>query len=471
MAENHSHRKLHLTASASGKLKISRSQTLKVWLNARCVGQLTRATDGGLSFVYDANWLNWHGATPISTSMPLQTQKYADERVRNVFENLLPDVEQVRESLAARFKADGTDPFSLLAAIGMDCVGALQLLPTDIEPGHAGLIAGGEALSEEDLAKMLRQLRQTPLGLTDEYKNDFRISIAGAQDKTALQYYQSANGSGIWRKPIGTSATTHIFKPAIGMLSNGIDMRDSVENEWVCLKLCAHLGLKTTQADIAIFEDQKVLIVERFDRLFTKDKRLLRLPQEDFCQALNLPSSRKYQRDAGPNLLDMFEHLKESNNPLEDRLTLMRAQLVFYLLGATDGHAKNFSIRHIPKSIPAQSNHPAPGFILAPIYDVLTAQHIVDKGQISQNQFKLALSVGRSNHYRMDEITRRHFQETADLAGLPKSAISDLIDDLSKRLPNAIDTILAEAQHKIPSELTESLHKASTKRLETLQIM
>ena len=154
---------------------------------------------------------------------------------------------------------------------GAIAVGALQFLPLDKEAGLAE-VSNGEPLSDDDIASLIRNLRFEPLGLANDDR-DFRISIASAQDKTAL--LNTANG---WLKPIGTAVTTHTLKPAIGMLEKGMDLRDSVANEHICMSICAALGLSVAKTQILTFEDQTVLSVERFDRTWTDDGRLLRIP-------------------------------------------------------------------------------------------------------------------------------------------------------------------------------------------------
>lgn len=153
---------------------------------------------------------------------------------------------------------------------------------------------------------------------------------------------------GQWFKPIGTTATTHILKSQIGQLPNGIALSHSVENAYLCLKLLAALGVPPAQAEIADFGGCRTLVIERFDRHQTRDGCLLRRPQEDLCQALGVPPARKYQSDGGPAMGDIIALLKASDTPQQDIATFMRAALLFWMLGATEGHAKNFSITLAP---------------------------------------------------------------------------------------------------------------------------
>jgi serine/threonine-protein kinase HipA len=271
-------------------VRTKKNPPLRVLLNGRDVGLLSRAASGAIDFKYDRDWLDWENAIPVSLSLPLREDRYIGEPVLAVFENLLPDNEKIRDRVAARVRASGTDAFSLLSKIGKDCVGALQFLRDGADAGKAGAIEGNP-ISDEAIARKLKDLKTNPLGM-EEHDEDFRISIAGAQEKTALLFHD-----GKWFTPSGTSATTHILKPQIGQIPGGIDLSNSVENEFICLKLCEAFGLNVAKAEIVNFAGVKVLSVERFDRLWTRDGRLLRVPQEDMCQAQSADDLLAPRRD------------------------------------------------------------------------------------------------------------------------------------------------------------------------------
>jgi serine/threonine-protein kinase HipA len=230
--------------------------------------------------VYDKGWLGWDNAIPVSMSLPLREDRYIGDPVLAVFENLLPDNDDIRRRLAERAKAEGSDAYSLLAAVGRDCIGALQFLPDGVAVGQTGVIDARPA-SDEEIAEIVSDLARSPLGVGED--QEFRISLAGAQEKTALLYWD-----GKWQVPHGTTATTHILKPQIGRLPNGTDLSNSVENEHFCLELVAALGLPVAKSQIIDFAGKRVLSIERFDRTRTRDGRLLRVPQEDCCQALSI---------------------------------------------------------------------------------------------------------------------------------------------------------------------------------------
>jgi len=229
---------------------------LNVYLNGRLVGRLQRETSGAIEFQYDESWLNWKGTFPVSLSLPLREDRYVGDPVIAVFDNLLPDNEDIRRRVAARSGADGIDPYNLLSAIGRDCVGALQFLPAGVDPGKAGEI-NAEPISDKDIAKRLSNLATAPLGIGED--KEFRISIAGTQDKTAFLRLDGA-----WHVPYGTTATTHILKPQIGHRDN-YDLTRSVENEHMCLEILGALGLAVAKTEIVDFGDTRALVIERFE--------------------------------------------------------------------------------------------------------------------------------------------------------------------------------------------------------------
>ena len=429
---------------------MARSRThvpLGVFLNGRRVGRLRKEASGSIDFQYDGSWLNWEHTFPISLSLPLREDRYVGTSVIAVFDNLLPDGNPIRRRLAERVRAEGDDAYSLLTAIGRDCVGALQFLPGDEEPEAIGK-PQGEIVSDERVAAILADLVRTPLGISAE--EEFRISIAGAQEKTALLYWK-----GHWCIPHGSTPTTHILKPQIGLLKSGIDLSKSVENEHFCMELARELGLPTAMTTIVAFKDQRVLVIERFDRQWTRDKRLLRLPQEDCCQALSVPPTRKYQTDGGPGIEQLLELLKASDSPAEDQRLFVRAQLVFWLLGATDGHAKNFSL----------FIHPGGGFRLTPLYDVMSAQPTLDANQIPRKKMRLAMSVGDNRHYLIDTIMPRHFVESAENAGVPGTVVREQLKELADLAPGAIESVAKSLPSGFPRDISSSIARGVEQRL------
>lgn len=423
---------------------------LNVFLNSRLLGQLIREPAGGVSFTYAPDWLDWEHRMPVSLSLPLQESRYIGAPVMAVFDNLLPDSDLIRRRVAERVGAEGVDAFSLLSQIGRDCIGALQFLPDGQEPQPTSELTG-ERLDEALIEVILSDLDLTPLGIRRE--NDFRISVAGAQEKTALLRH-----NGQWIEPTGTTPTTHIIKPQIGRLPNGIDMTDSVENEYLCLKLMESFGLRAANVEMAQFGSKKALVVERFDRRWTSDGRLIRLPQEDCCQALSVLPTQKYQNEGGPGITDIMGLLQGSDEPNKDRAEFFKANVLFWVLGATDGHGKNFSVSLLPGG----------RFRMSPLYDVLTVQPTVDARQIERKYFKLAMNFGKSNHYKVANIVGRHIVETAVQSGLSRTVVQALFEELHDTSQHIVETTFNRLPDDFPEALLDSISGALKARLHLL---
>lgn len=427
---------------------MAKGGVLGILLNGRDVGHIRMAGSGAITLQYAQTWLDWEHSLPISLSLPLREQVHQGAPVISYLENLLPDNQAIRERVAAKVKATGTDAFSMLEKIGRDCVGALQFVSGT---APSSTVLEGKEVSDAQIAEMLRNLATAPLGIEDD---DFRISLAGAQEKTAL-----LKQNGQWIRPHGMTPTTHILKTQLGILPDGIDLTDSVENEFFCMTFCRAMGADVAEVEIVDFEDVRALSVTRFDRRWTKDGRLLRLPQEDFCQALGMPPSRKYQKDDGPTVSDGMELLGASNRPTQDQRAFFQAQILFWLMGATDGHAKNFSI----------ALRPGGGFQMTPLYDVLTVQKAVDDGQLRHNRMRLAMSLGDQNHYRVNEVLPRHFAQTAKKSGYGVDVAVQLLAETYASIDRAIAVTVAALPDGFPAGLVDSTIDGITARAAQLR--
>ena len=410
---------------------------------------------------YEDSWLTSPSARPLSLSLPLPlvgNEPLKGDRVEHFFENLLPDSGAIRKRLAKRYSSGSEDTFDLLAAIGRDCVGAVQLLPVDEPPTGFDRIEG-EVLNDEAVAAVLRSTVSTAHFAHREQDQDFRISIAGAQEKTALLRHGEK-----WMRPVGATPTTHIIKLPLGLVGNmQADMRTSVYNEWLCLKFMEALGFDVAKADIVTFADHTpVLVVERFDRkMHSSGTWILRLPQEDFCQALGVGPAQKYEADGGPGVERLAQVLSGSQNARADLRTLLASQVAFWLLAATDGHAKNFSIR-----LQAGGT-----YSLTPLYDVLSAWPIIGKGknQLAWRNAKLAMAVSSKNrHYALATIMRRHFNATAMKCGWGENA-EDIISELLNRVELAIAGVTRQMPVDFPLDVAESIFEGVRRQAQRLQ--
>lgn len=414
----------------------SHSQTLHLWANGDYVGRWTVNANGDSELAYATGWRQSSLGRPISLSLPfnLRDEPLKGAHVSNYFEGLLPDSDIIRKRVATRFKTGSLDPFDLLAAVGRDCAGALQLLPEGVQPQGLAHV-DGIAVSDEDIERhLLEMVNLERHGAAEDADEDFRISLAGAQEKDAFLWWD-----GKWMKPRAATPTTHIFKLPIGMVGGKrADFSTSVDNEWLCLRLFKEFGLPTANAEIATFGAQRVLVVERFDRTRSANgQQLYRLVQEDFCQATGTSPLLKYEHDGGPGLKQLFTLLQQSQQSAADMQTLMASQLLFWMLRAPDGHAKNFSIQHLAG---------AGRFKLTPIYDVMSGYPVIGPGpnQWAEPKLKMAMALlGKNRHYLAHGIQRRHFNSTAKQVGYGANA-EPLLQDFIARTPAVIDKVRAE---------------------------
>lgn len=406
---------------------------LVVAMNGIEVGRWTYAPPADNRFRYSPTWLQHPAAVPVSLSMPLSPEAVVGDRVWNFFDNLLPDNADIRRRLQARLGAASARPFDLLTAMGGDCVGALQIHPASSAPPDVHRI-DADVLDDEQIADVLRNYRDRPLGIDRD--GEFRISIAGAQEKTALLWRD-----GRWCRPRGATPTSHILKLPIGQ-GAGMDLTDSVENEWLCLRLAAAFGLSVTKAEMHGFVEQKVLVVERFDRRWAADGTwLTRLHQEDFCQALGVAPANKYESDGGPGVQQSFELLRRSRDPDGDRVAFFRALVVYWLLAAIDGHAKNFSLFLLPNG----------RCRMTPLYDVLSAYPIAARRQLQLRKVKMAMAaLGDNKHYKWDGILPRHWNSTAEHVGLPRADAEAVLHDVVARGPGAVSAVQAQLPAGFP---------------------
>lgn len=422
-------------------------------------------TAQGDTLHYDPQWVAFPSGRPLSLSLPFKPGNlpHRGEIVRHYFDNLLPDSKVIRERLARRYQAVDTDAFALLAEAGRDCVGALQILPAGVVPS-ASLAIEARPLREHDVAELLHQIMEpTPLGLTDD--GELRLSLAGAQEKTALLHYQ-----GQWCLPHGSTPTTHILKLPMGMVGGlRLDLRHSVENEWLCSRILAAYGMPVAACEILRFAEQQVLSVERFDRRWSHDPVsgkpvLLRLPQEDMCQASGISPWLKYEADGGPGMKEIMMLLAGAIDPVAARRHFFKAQVLFWMLWATDGHAKNFSL----------FLRPGGRYEPTPLYDVLSVFPLIGEGpgKLSPHRAAMAMAVrSRNVHRKMKDILPRHWAALGKHFGI----VADngdgplvLLNELAQRTEEVIVTVQAELPDGFPSKVASAILKGLRNSAQTL---
>jgi len=425
-------------------------------MNGERVGDWHLARGHGHEFVYAESWVGATNTRPISLSLPLRvSQEPYRKGVQEFFDNLLPDNRQIRERIQRRFAARSSAAFDLLLEIGRDCVGALQLVPEGNPPPDVQRITG-TPLTAGDIEKLLIGAVGPRIGREEENDDSFRISIAGAQEKTALLWH-----NGGWLQPSGATPTTHILKLPIGTNAPGIDLSTSVENEWLCAQITEQFGIQVAKCRMETFGEQKALVVDRFDRKLARDEKwYLRLPQEDFCQATGKSPDEKYESEGGPGIDAIMEILQNSERAAEDQMDFMRTQVVFWMLAAIDGHAKNFSIYLLPKG----------AYQLTPRYDILSAYPVLGhgRGKLAPERIKMAMSVkGKSRHYLWTEIHARHWVETAKRHGITN--MNSIVEDLVAKTPAVIDRVRSLLPTDFPSQIAETILAGLRSRAEQLK--
>ena len=416
------------------------SSVLGIWMNGELVGHW-KLGRGASSLTYADSWLASDKVRSLSLSLPITpSREIRGPVVTHYFDNLLPDNHKIRQRLSRRFRTRNADTFTLLEAVGRDCVGAVQLLPEGMEPSGWNRL-DYETLTEGDIGQLLDAVpSEATLGQGGADDDLFRISLAGAQEKTALLKVGKR-----WCRPHGATPTTHIFKLPLGLAggSRRVDLSDSVENEWLCAQVLRELGLPVANTEMAEFAGRKVLIVERFDRArMDGGTWIARLPQEDLCQALGVPPERKYEKDGGPGMAACLKVLAGSADPQVDRLAFLLAQLAFWLLAATDGHAKNYSI----------FLQQGDSYVMTPLYDVISVWPYIGDGahQFRWRQAGLAMALrSKSAHYALHTIQARHWHALAVKHG------GATVWDAMRSLTAGVEPALARLEARLPSSFPE----------------
>ncbi|MDE1234213.1 type II toxin-antitoxin system HipA family toxin [Vibrio aestuarianus] len=434
--------------------------SLIVYINNTKIGHLTKVTDGRMQFCYDEKWLAQSDAYPISISLPLQIQPHRGDPVANYFENLLPDLTSVRRNLQNRYQTTSTHVFDLLHAIGRDCVGSLSLLPeNEVQNGLASTRL--EPLSVRNLHNIVTAHEyQFPLGMSN--KQDFRITVSGAQEKTALLKIKND-----WFLPSFDYPSTHILKFPIGFIQQPaatLDMTGSVENEYFCIKLAEAMGFQVPKIEILQVEGMKALVIERFDRHCSQDgNALIRLAQEDMCQVFSLPSRFKYQSDGGVGIKEIMQLLSRSRCADNDCDDFMRFQVFQWLIGATDGHAKNFSI-----FIEANG-----AYRLTPFYDIMSAFPTSSGRGINTRKLKLAMalkSTSSGNKWHLEKIYPRHFIATAETVGFCTVRMQEILEEFVDTFPNAIEQVVNQLPNGFPAQIKDSIASNSLRILGKIKL-
>lgn len=403
-------------------------------LGEREIGRIRRGQQARLTFTYDPAWREAAHAYPLSLSMPLAAAEHAHRAIDTFLWGLLPDNEQILSRWAKKFQVSARSAFSLVSCVGEDCAGAVQFVRPerlkDVQSGDANKI---EWIDEADIALRLHALREDQ-GAWRQPRDTGQFSLAGAQPKTALLF-----DNGRWGVPSGRVPTTHILKPPTGHFDG------YAENEHVCLSLARALGMPAATSRVIHFGDEPAIVVDRYDRIKVGND-ILRVHQEDICQALSIMPTDKYQNEGGPGVIDIVELLRtNSSNRTDDIQTFMNAIGFNWLIAGTDAHAKNYSLL-LGSGARVR---------LAPLYDIAS---ILPYEDIQLQKAKLSMKIG--GEYRLRDIGRLQWREQAKILHMDETAVIDRLTEMAHQLPDAIADIRATAHR-------EGLEQSVLEKLET----
>jgi serine/threonine-protein kinase HipA len=397
------------------------------------IGLVRQGPGGKLSFTYTEEWLNSAHAFPLSLSMPLALQEHGHTKIDPFLWGLLPGSERILDQWGRRFHVSARNAFALISHVGEDCAGAVQFVtPERVSAIRRQSPADVQWLDEAVIAQRLRSLRADHAAWRLP-RDTGQFSLAGAQPKTALLFL-----NGRWGLPSGRVPTTHILKPPTG------EFDGHAENEHFCLELARALGMAVPNSAIMHFEDEIAFVVERYDRI-SISSRLIRIHQEDMCQALALPPVRKYESEGGPGVATIFNLLQSSSsNSAEDTRSFLDAVAYNWLIAGTDAHAKNYAVLIA-----------AGGQVrFAPIYDLASVLPYAD---FDPYRIELAMKLG--GEYRLQNIGLRQWQKLAKEVRLDP-------EEVIRRVAATADAIPAQAAEVAARLKKEGLTHTILPRLE-----
>lgn len=381
-------------------------KTLDVYLHRELAGYLIQDEHGDMVFDYAPSWLKSADARPLSRSLPLRAERFSRKECSGFFAGILPE-EGKRKLIAKNLGISVQNDFAMLECIGGECAGAI----TFMRAGQTLHEEDGEyrALTDDEFADILEQLPKKPLMAGEK---GVRLSLAGAQDKLAVH----VQDGGI-SLPLGNAPSTHILKPAIERY------QDVVFNELLCMRLAEKLDLPVAKAAEHHIKDRHYLLVERYDRV-VDNGRLVRLHQEDFCQAMAIPPGMKYQSEGGPSLKHCFDLLRDASSvPVLDLQHLLAGLIFNYLIGNHDAHGKNFSLLY----------HADGTVRLAPFYDIVSTVYYPELSA------RMAMNIG--GEYRSERVLPHHFEKLAEEAGLAKPMVLASMREMAADIPAALEKI------------------------------
>jgi serine/threonine-protein kinase HipA len=383
---------------------------LGVFWDGELVGHLVREGDRSRDYRFEYT----NRSRPISLSLPVDREGFTPAETRPFFEALLPEG-AVRDQIAAQFKLVPSDSYGLLAELGRDCAGALQIVAERRMSDSPSV----RWLTEPEFGDLIEDLPRHPFGVRPE-DGRLRLSLVGVQRKAVLVRAEA----GEFGEPLDGMPSTHILKPDLP----GSDYPGLATNEFFCMRLADRCGLSAAKVELIVVAGRPCVVVERFDRDRSSSPPA-RLHQEDLCQALGLTPDFKYQHpgEAVPSYRALAELLDEhSNRPGVDRLEVARAAVFNFMVGNADAHAKNISLLHSDD-----------GVALAPLYD------LVSTAAYPELTHTLSLAIG--DEFDPDRVGPTEWRDLAVDLGLQPRAFERERKRLAGVIVHSARTLRSEA--------------------------
>lgn len=384
------------------------------------IGTLRTTADQGIVFSYNEN-----ATRPISISMDDLDRTYTEKQCMPFFDGLLPEG-NIRRQIADLAHVPSTSTIRLLASYGQDIAGALTIV--EGEGTDSTGTNGYEEISVDSIHQRLKAKVSVPL-IYAGHKT--KLSLAGAESKIPLLYKDDR-----FYLPTGSSPSNYIIKAC----------DEFVQNEYLCTKLASLCSLAVSQMEIHHFGDVQALLIKRYDRQ-REDGALIRLHQEDFCQALGIMPENKYEESGGPGLTRSLELIQlYSTTPENDIRQFLMMSMFNFLIGNGDAHGKNYSFLY--------DSHLGERR-LAPFYDIVCSS--IDE------RFDTRMAMKISNERRLSRITRHNFESAA-----PKNLMKILTEELLVRFPAAMEELKGEVSPELLPLLLQ-IEKDSKSRQEALR--
>lgn len=403
---------------------------LNVYFGGILAGTLATTADRGMVFSYDTSYLSRKTKKALSISLPLDSIEYGQKECLPFFSGLLPEG-NVKRRISNYLHISETSTLKLLQELGGECAGMISILSENEKPTEVSTVSFDEKnyefITESKLSEIIENIDTRPLL---KAKEDLRLSLAGAQEKLPLAYFNNK-----FYLPQNGAPSTHIVKPS------GVDDLSTLAiNEYACMKLASFCGLKTPAVELRTIGKSTFLLEERYDRNIKK-KKIERLHQEDMCQALGIMSDQKYQNDGGPSIANIYTLIyKNSEIPLLDTRDFLEYVIFNFAIGNCDAHGKNYSFLYEKGAIR-----------LSPIYDTVCT--LVYPGLTK----KLSMKIGK--HYEISKVNALDFADLAKQMKLKDSVFTNLLKEIKLKIENGFENIREDKSLANHQEFLDRLEK------------